>query len=395
MVSALSEAVAAVLARAGKPLDPAGIAARLPPPLGAAGPAEIGKAARDHPACLSVRRGWYVHLPTAASGATVFMARPPAVRTRPIVLPVEAIALLWPGWPRIEPGAARPATIEQRDGGRIRLELRRVAQDFAMYDDGCTERPGDGWLLHCLDGVAGRYALAPCSGPAADGAEARWLEAAVRALQPKHPCDPRDLAMRTLASGAYHLDPPRTSLADLTGRPPFLRDHYVTFRPDLTPQLWSLFAARLPGPRPVRPVLPPPLVREARYRIRARLQAGPWWVEIEAGAEHTLDEVHWALHAALRWDTDHLHAFYLSGTHHDYLTQVMCADAAEADDPATSEVSLGHFDPHPGASFAYVFDFGDDWRFVFHVLERIEGAAGLRDVRRLAVSGRAPQQYPE
>lgn len=87
-----------------------------------------------------------------------------------------------------------------------------------------------------------------------------------------------------------------------------------------------------------------------------------------------------------------MYAFYLSGEDGDAATVVPCPYLEESP-PCTTEVALGAFDPRPGSTFLYVFDFGDHWRIDIDVLAR-EAKAGARvGVRLVQSQGRPPRQY--
>ena len=407
--SGLGDAVAAVLRAAGGPLGARDIIDRLPRSMRHHSPKQVGDAAREHRLCLSTRRAQYVYLPTAVTGAAVFLPHFPDPRKHRYPLPLEAIRLLWPeadwfGFGPASQGSHLPAEVELPGGRHVHWQAHTVEADADMLGrEPVVASAASGFLLHCLDGEAKHYAVEPCPAPSpaeADEQEARWLAAAERLLLAGRSYPPYQLAMRLLAGGAYHGEPPRATLAVLTSRPPFVRELDITFRPDLTPAMWRLFEGRMPYGylRPDTAAgssgLPPPVARGVTYRLRAHLHRGPWWVEFELAAEHTLDQLHVALQTALGWDNDHLYAFYLSGRHGDRLTAVVCPWSRERG-PITEAVTLGHFDPPPGSHFAYLFDVGDNWEFVVDVVARTAGGSTPMRPRRVAMHGRPPEQYPE
>jgi hypothetical protein len=367
-------------------------------------PAQVGDAAREHPLCMAVRRGQYVYVPTAVTGAAVFLPRLPDSHNIPHRVPLEVLCLLWPEAPRFGFGLAdeeepRPAEIELPGGRHVLWQASTVDADGAMLDGDSTVPSADGFLLRCLDGETKRYAVVPCAAPTlAEAAEreARWLAVVSGLLTAGRTYPRHQLAMRLLAGGAYHQEPPCSALAALTGRPPFVRETFgVSFRPDLTPAMWRLFEGRRPyWQRRPEETSPAPVVRGVTYRLRAHLHHGSWWVELEVAAEHSLEHLHAALQSALGWDNDHLYAFYLSGRHGDPLTAVPCPEGCDRG-PTTEEVTLGHFDPPVGSHFAYRFDFGDNWEFVVDVVARTASGPPRSRPQRLAAHGRPPEQYPE
>ncbi len=400
----LGDAVAAVLRAAGGPLGARDIVDRLPPSMRSRAPAQVGNAAREHPLCMSARRGQYVYVPSAITGAAVFLPRLPAPRRVRRRVPLEALCLLWPEAPRFGFGPPceqepRPAELELPGGRHVLWQANTVEADGAMLDGDATVPSADGFLLRCLDGEAKRYAIVPCAAPTlAEAAEreARWLAVASELLTAGRVYPPQTLVLRLLAGGAYHHEPPYATLAALTARPPFVSEALaVSFRPDLTPAMWRLFEGRRPyWQRRPEETSPAPVVHGVTYRLRAHLHDGSWWVELEVAAEHSLEQLHAALQSALRWDNDHLYAFYLSGRHGDPLTAVPGPGARDRG-PTAEDVTLGHFDPPVGSHFAYLFDFGDRWEFVVDVVARTASGPPRSRPRRLAVHGRPPEQYPE
>jgi len=433
---ALCAAVRDVLRAAHEPVGTAEIAERLPTRFAGTPRRVLGDAARALVDGLAVRRGRYVYIPAAISGASVPLEGPIRDEAGDLRLPVEALMLLWPGLGERAPARPlRPAEVRLPDGRRevwrapaggaatsVLLSAWLGADQDGHGPDAAAA--GSSLVLRCLDGEAGRYELAPASPREPDVIAARDAELIVGAaavLRPGERYEPDIAALLLLASGIYHRDIPPTPLRRLASRPPFLTQWQgLVLRADLTPAMWRLFADRLEddtwpwSTRPEQPRayrLPSPVATGCRYRLRARLGNG-WWAEFEACAEHTLTGLHLALQRAVDFDGDHLYAFFLSGRDGDQLTEVGCEEA-EMRPPLTDHLTLGHFDPQAGQAFSYLFDFGDHVVFRFEVLERVPEATASeaggatspstdggrsRPVaaalpRLLASGGRRPRQY--
>lgn len=114
---------------------------------------------------------------------------------------------------------------------------------------------------------------------------------------------------------------------------------------------------------------------------------------LAAGAEQHLTVLHQAIREAFGWLDDHLYSFWLdgefwSGPEREY-TSPVDFDARGA---ATSDVPIAELGLEPGAAIAYVFDFGDEWRVMLRLRERIETDGGVYP-RILERVGEAPPQY--
>jgi hypothetical protein len=110
-----------------------------------------------------------------------------------------------------------------------------------------------------------------------------------------------------------------------------------------------------------------------------------------AGHEH-LTTLHDAIQQAFNWENDHLYSFWLD-------SQLWGDAAAERTIPGapdtgskTADVPVDELRLKVGARIAYVFDFGDDWRVMLTLRERVEGGGPLPRVSERR--GTAPAQYP-
>ena len=82
---------------------------------------------------------------------------------------------------------------------------------------------------------------------------------------------------------------------------------------------------------------------------------------IELRAKQTLDDLHFAIQNAFRWDSDHLYSFYMSGEEDNRYT--FACPYEEDRPPWTDEAIIGELGLVKGHSFAYLFDYGDNHVF--------------------------------
>jgi Plasmid pRiA4b ORF-3-like protein len=136
-------------------------------------------------------------------------------------------------------------------------------------------------------------------------------------------------------------------------------------------------------------VPPAPKAQKGTYIFRVSL--GKVWRRLALPARASLDELAGWILNSVNFDDDHLYQF----TYRDRLggnTQVSHPYCEES--PATDEVSLGELPLQPGESMAFLFDFGDSWRFTVK-LESIEPPQKkIKAPRILEKHGKAPEQYP-
>jgi hypothetical protein len=118
--------------------------------------------------------------------------------------------------------------------------------------------------------------------------------------------------------------------------------------------------------------------------VRARLA-------VDAG-QH-LTALHNAIVEAFGWDDDHLYSFWLDGefwgsTSTEFARPSPIAEASTQ----TADVPLVELDLAVGASIAYIFDYGDEWRvrLVLREYAETDGGAYPRVLDRV---GTAPPQY--
>lgn len=114
---------------------------------------------------------------------------------------------------------------------------------------------------------------------------------------------------------------------------------------------------------------------------------------VAVGAEQHLTVLHQAIQEAFGWLDDHLYSFWLDGefwggSEHEYASPI----DSDSRGAATAELPVAELDLEPGAEIAYVFDFGDEWRVLLKLRDRVETDGGTypRVIERV---GEAPPQY--
>ncbi len=162
------------------------------------------------------------------------------------------------------------------------------------------------------------------------------------------------------------------------------------------------------------------------FHIRTRRHKTPWY-EIELREDQSLDDLNNAIQDALGWDNDHLYSFSFrfkeedfEGVYGQYMEEAI--DDEEDSDTRkailhgllerngivylspnydedldlgerSAETKLGELRLKEGDFFGYLFDFGDEHRFVISVLAEGESEHGKRYPAIVGKAGRGLKQY--
>jgi hypothetical protein len=115
---------------------------------------------------------------------------------------------------------------------------------------------------------------------------------------------------------------------------------------------------------------------------------------IEVREDQTLADLHQTIREAFGWLDDHLYSFWLDGRFwgdrsSEYTSPVEAEEGVRTADVPVSELGL-----QPGATIAYVFDFGDQWQVELLVSGTGDADSG-RYPRIVGSKGDAPPQYPD
>jgi len=118
------------------------------------------------------------------------------------------------------------------------------------------------------------------------------------------------------------------------------------------------------------------------------------WRRIEISGDETLYDLHGAIQEAFDWDDDHLWSFFLSGKAWDDDTEYTSPFGNDGRNAAAYR--LERLALRKGASFLYIFDYGDEWRHTIK-LEAVtpNGVAPGVDFPRVSERhGDSIPQYP-
>jgi Plasmid pRiA4b ORF-3-like protein len=135
------------------------------------------------------------------------------------------------------------------------------------------------------------------------------------------------------------------------------------------------------------------------HTFRVALQDAPDIVrEFEIVSSRTLVDLAKAIVRAFDFEFDHAFGFYsnLSGPHlrRSGTSYELFADMGEETDArSVKRTRVAEAFPETGQKMLFLFDYGDDWRFVLQVIRIGNKEAGMRYPRVLKKVGMSPQQY--
>jgi hypothetical protein len=122
--------------------------------------------------------------------------------------------------------------------------------------------------------------------------------------------------------------------------------------------------------------------------------------DIEIEGDRSLSALAEAIVMAFDFEFDHAFGYY-SDLKDPYSRKgeryELFADMEEADSDAGSveRTTVAQVFRAPGKKMLFVFDYGDDWRFLIEAKALGEKAPKTRYPRLVASVGRAPEQYPD
>ena len=164
-------------------------------------------------------------------------------------------------------------------------------------------------------------------------------------------------------------------------------------RPDPSGHRWSTVFALTEAGRPLlasgtaEPTTGEVLVFDAELVSAEGVSA-----RLAVGAEQHLTALHDAIQRAFGWFDDHLYSFWLDGQFWGDKSQEFTTPDVPDEAPATADVPMAELGLRPGARIAYIFDFGDEWRVLLTLRERVPADGGPYP-RVLERVGEAPPQY--
>lgn len=118
---------------------------------------------------------------------------------------------------------------------------------------------------------------------------------------------------------------------------------------------------------------------------------------IEMKDNSTLNELHYAIQRAVKFDCDHLFEFNAGRTLRDRKLIFTESDDWETQWDTYDEIALKHIWPLPDKmKLFYWFDFGDDWKFQITKERKMKPPErGVRYPRVIERIGPDPKQYPD
>jgi hypothetical protein len=122
--------------------------------------------------------------------------------------------------------------------------------------------------------------------------------------------------------------------------------------------------------------------------------------EIEIVSTTSLYRLAAAILAAFGFDLDHAFGFYTNLTGRDVLQsepryELFHDMGARTDALSVRKTMVDEAFEEPGHKMLFLFDYGDDWRFVVELLRIGPARKGARYPRLVSHRGAAPQQYPD
>jgi len=141
------------------------------------------------------------------------------------------------------------------------------------------------------------------------------------------------------------------------------------------------------------------MTQTGTYILRVALQDEPSiYREIEVESRHTLSDLAEAIVHAFDFDFDHAFGFYSKLTGQDVMRSQpkyeLFADMGEKTDAkSVQKTRVADAFPDVGHKMLFMFDYGDDWRFVVEVIGLGQKIAKIRYPKVLKKVGKAPEQY--
>lgn len=124
------------------------------------------------------------------------------------------------------------------------------------------------------------------------------------------------------------------------------------------------------------------------------------WREIEVAAASTLSKLAEGIVEAFGFDFDHAFGFY-GELGRRYMKSAekyeLFVDMGEGDGRAKGvrRTKVGGVFREVGIRMQFVFDYGDEWRFLVEVTGTGDRVKGRRYPRLVDAHGKAPEQYPD
>ena len=119
--------------------------------------------------------------------------------------------------------------------------------------------------------------------------------------------------------------------------------------------------------------------------------------DIEIDGKATLHALAEAITSAFKFDFDHAFGFFSRLTGHVYDSPVryeLFADSgADAQSQSVKRTHVVRAFPRVGSKMLFLFDYGDEWRFLVEVVGQREAVNEGFFTRVVGTAGKAPRQY--
>ena len=143
------------------------------------------------------------------------------------------------------------------------------------------------------------------------------------------------------------------------------------------------------------------MAEASTHLFRVALQDEPTLLrEIEIASDKKLVDLAQAIVRAFDFEFDHAFGFYSALRGREVMRAQpkyeVFADMGERDDSGSvKRTRVAEAFPAVGHTMLFLFDYGDDWRFVVEVIGLGEKEPKVRYPRVLSKVGRSPEQYPD
>jgi hypothetical protein len=141
------------------------------------------------------------------------------------------------------------------------------------------------------------------------------------------------------------------------------------------------------------------MTKTGTHILRVTLQGEPTiYREIEVESRQTLSDLAEAIVHSFGFEFDHAFGFYSKLTGQDVMRSrpkyELFADMGERTEAkSVRKTRVDAAFPDVGHNMLFMFDYGDDWRFVVEVIGMGQTAAKIRYPKVLKKVGKAPEQY--
>ena len=139
-----------------------------------------------------------------------------------------------------------------------------------------------------------------------------------------------------------------------------------------------------------------PNVGDRTHVFRVVLQDEPAILrDLEVVSSRNLVDLAKAIVSAFEFGFDHAFGFYsnLKGPSSGTSYELFADMGEETRSRSVKRTRVAEAFPHVGQNMLFLFDYGDDWRFVVEVLENGNKEPGVRYPRVLKSVGESPPQY--